>query len=189
MSDARVDISYCPSPHSFKNKVARVLWKAVWLFLFRPSPTIFHGWRRFLLRLFGARIDKSVHVYPSVKIWAPWNLTMSEHSCLAPYVDCYCVAPIVIGAHSTVSQYSYLCAASHDFENPKMPLITSPIIIEEQAWIGADAFIALGVKIGQGAVIGARTSVFKDVQPWIVVGGNPAKFIKKRELKSISKCM
>ncbi len=108
---------------------------------------------------------------------------MGDYSCLAPCVDCYCVAPVSIGAHSTISQYSYLCAASHDFENPSMPLVTLPVTIEDQAWICIDVFIGPGVSIGQGAVVGARASVFADVEPWTVVGGNPARLIKKRVLK------
>jgi putative colanic acid biosynthesis acetyltransferase WcaF len=180
----QVDVSYCPSPHSLKNKIGRVVWNIVWLFLFRPSPKVCYGWRRFLLHFFGAKLGKKVHVYPSCKIWLPSNLTMGDYSCLADNVDCYCVAPICIDAHSTISQYSYLCTASHDFENPKMPLITAPINIADQAWICADVFIAPGVNIGQGAVAGARSSVFNNVEPWTVVAGNPAKFIKKRELKA-----
>lgn len=180
----KVDVSHCPSPHSLRNKIGRVIWGMVWLFLYRPSPKIFHGWRRFLLRLFGAKIGKGVHVYPSVKIWAPWNLEMGDHSCLANEVDCYCAAKIKIKAHATVSQYSFLCTASHDYEDPHMPLITAPIVLGDGVWIAADVFVAPGVTIGEGAVVGARSSVFKDVESWSVVAGNPAKLIKKRELKS-----
>lgn len=108
---------------------------------------------------------------------------MDEFSCLASDVDCYCVAPIRIGAHATVSQYSYLCGASHDYDSPCMPLTAAPITIEDQAWICADVFIGPGVVVGQGAVVGARASVFKNVEPWTVVGGNPAKFIKNRVLR------
>lgn len=136
-----------------------------------------------LLRVFGAQIGKGAHVHPSAKIWWPKNLVMEEHSCLAPNVDCYCVAPVRLGAHSTVSQYSYLCAASHDFEDPHMGLVSAPITLEDQAWVCAAVFVGPGVKIGQGAVVGARASVFKDVEPWTVVAGNPAKFIKQRNLK------
>lgn len=88
-----------------------------------------------------------------------------------------------IGAHSTVSQYSHLCTSSHDYEHPNMLQTFAPIVIEDQVWIAADAFIGPGVTIGQGAVVGARGTVFKNVEPWTVVGGNPAKFIKKREIK------
>ena len=95
----------------------------------------------------------------------------------------YNVAPITIGANTTVSQGAYLCTASHDVTSPLNPLITAPIVIEDQAWIGAKAYIGMGVTIGQGAVVGATASVYKDVEPWTIVGGNPAKFIKKREIK------
>ena len=110
---------------------------------------------------------------------------MGDYSCLGPYVICYCGGGVQIGAHSTVSQYSHLCTSSHDYLHPNMPQTFAPIVIEDQVWIATDAFIGPGVRIGQGAVVGARTSVFKDVEPWTVVGGNPAKLIKKRELKEI----
>jgi len=107
---------------------------------------------------------------------------MAEYSCLSPEVDCYNVDKIKIGAHATVSQKTYLCTASHDITLSHNPLVTAPIIIEDQAWIGASAFIGMGVTIGQGAVVGATASVYKNIDPWTVVGGNPAKFIKKREI-------
>jgi putative colanic acid biosynthesis acetyltransferase WcaF len=157
-----------------REKVLRVLWGAVWLLLYRPSPRPLHAWRRFLLRLFGAQIGAGACPYPSAKIWAPWKLTMADYSCIANDVDCYCVAPISLGAHATVSQYSYLCTASHDYRDPSMPLIVGPIHIEAEAWVAACAFIGPGVKIGQGAVIGARSSVFGDVDSWAVVAGSPA---------------
>ena len=184
MVQKRVDVSYCPSSHSFWNRMARAIWGGVWLCLFRLSPKALHGWRRFLLRLFGAKIGKRVHVYPLCKVWAPWNLEMGDYSSMADYVDCYCVDKIVVGCHSNISQYSFLCTASHDFTHPNMPLVTVPIVIEDGAWVCADTFVGPGVTIGQGVVVGARSSVFKDVEPWTVVGGNPAKFIKKREMKA-----
>jgi len=172
------------SAHSFWNKTARLTWGITWLLLFRPSPRILHGWRRILLRLFGAKIGRGVRVYPSARVWAPWHLEMEDFSCLGPQVDCYCVAPIRIAAHAVVSQYSHLCSASHDYEHPDFPLITGPIVIGEGAWVATDAFVGMGVTVGPGAVVGARSSVFKDVEPWTVVGGNPARFIKKRLPKS-----
>ena len=165
------------------NKIARVLWQVIWLLLYRPTPRLFHLWRCMLLRLFGAQLGKAVHPYPSSRVWAPWNLEMGDHSCLSEQVDCYCVDKIRIGAHATVSQYSFLCTASHDYTDPAMSLITAPITIGERAWITADVFIAPGVNIGEGAVILARSSVFKDVEPWMVAAGNPAKVVKARVFK------
>jgi len=108
---------------------------------------------------------------------------MGPHSCLANDVDCYCVAPIELGAFALVSQYSYLCAATHDYQNPEFPLIPKPIVIRDRAWIAAGAFIGPGVEIGEGAVCGARSVVIRDVEPWTVCAGNPAKPIKRRRMR------
>jgi putative colanic acid biosynthesis acetyltransferase WcaF len=177
------NVSSYPSPHSLENKIGRVLWHITWLLVYRPSTRLFHGWRRLILRLFGARIGKGVHPYLSVRIWAPWNLEMGDQSCLGDHIDCYCVDKVRIGSHSTISPYSYLCTASHDYTDPAMPLITAPTVIGEGVWIAADVFVGPGVAIGDGVVIGARSCVFRNIEPWTVVAGNPAKFIKKRELR------
>ena len=123
----------------------------------------------------------TANIYSSAKIYYPANLEMDAYSCLASDVDCYNVAKIHIGANSTISQGAYLCTASRDITNPYNPLITAPIVVGDQAWVAADAFVGMGVTIGEGAVVGARTAVFKDVEPWTVVGGHPVKFIKNRK--------
>lgn len=169
---------------SLRNKIARSVWHFVWLLLYRPSPRLLHAWRCLLLRLFGAKLGKGVHPYPSARIWAPWNLEMGDHACLSEGVDCYCVAKICIGAHSTVSQYSFLCSASHDYSQAAMPLVAAPITIGEWVWITADVFVGPGVKIGDGAVVTARSSVFHDLPPWMVAKGNPAVAVKPREFES-----
>jgi putative colanic acid biosynthesis acetyltransferase WcaF len=99
---------------------------------------------------------------------------MQAYSCLADDVDCYCVAAITLGPHSTVSQYSYLCSASHDYHDRAMPLVIAPIAIEAEVWVAADVFVGPGVRIGEGAVVGARSTVMQDVEPWSVVAGPTA---------------
>lgn len=184
MMETKIDLSQYHNALSRKNQVVRMLWTIVWGVFARPLPrSVGSGWKRFLLRLFGARIDATAIVYSSAKVYYPANLTMGAYACLASDVDCYNVAPVTIGANSTVSQGAYLCTASHDITDPLNPLVTKPIVIEDQAWVAAGAFVGMGVTIGQGAVVGARAAVFKDVEPWTVVGGNPAKFIKRREIK------
>lgn len=173
---------------STRNKVGRVVWTVVWSLLYRPTPRLFHGWRRLLLRLFGAKIGKGVHPYPSARIWAPWNLEMGDHSCLSECVDCYSVDWIRIGAHSTVSQYTFLCTASHRYTDPDMPLVTAPITIGDRVWIMADVFVAPGISVGDGAVITARSNVFHDIEPWVVAGGSPARFLKARILSRGDNC-
>jgi putative colanic acid biosynthesis acetyltransferase WcaF len=167
---------------SLANKSLRALWNVVWLLLYRPSPRPFHAWRCWLLRLFGAQLGKSVHPYPSARVWAPWNLEMGDHACLADGVDCYCVDKISLGAYATVSQYSFLCSASHDYASLAMPLVAAPIRIGAHAWITADVFVGPGVNIGDGAVVTARSSVFSDIPPWMVARGNPAKPFKERQV-------
>lgn len=180
----KIDLSKYENHLGRKHQVIRLIWGIVW-----PLGTWFlprsmgMGWKRFLLRMFGAKIHPTANIYSSAKIYYPANLTMEEYSCLASEVDCYNVAPIVVGANTTVSQGAYLCTASHDITDRLNPLITAPIILKDQAWIGAKAYIGMGVTIGQGAVVGATASVYKDVEPWTIVGGNPAKVLKKRVIE------
>jgi putative colanic acid biosynthesis acetyltransferase WcaF len=166
------------------NRIARASWEIVRLVLYRPSPTPAFAWRRMLLRLFGARIGEGAHPYPSSKIWAPWNLTMGEHSCLAQDVDCYSVAPITIGPFVVVSQYAFLCTATHDFRAAGFPLRTKPITLEAKSWVAAGAFIGPGVTVGQGAVVGARAVVVQAVAPYAIVAGNPARVIGVRTVRA-----
>lgn len=184
MNGPSVDLAGYSSHLGMKNRAGRLLWNCVHATLFRWSPTPLFGWRAALLRSFGARVGSGAHVYPSAKVWAPWNLSLGEHSCLAPDVDCYCVAPIEVGAHATVSQYSYLCGATHDFEDPSHRLVPGAIRIGAGAWLAADVFVGPNVSIGEGAVVGARASVFKDIPAWTVAVGNPAKPLRKRVLRA-----
>ena len=172
------------SPYGVANKIRRMFWTICWTILARPFPrNMFMPWKRFLLRSFGANIADSAGVYASATIFMPWNLVMKDYSLIGPGVDCYNAAPIVLGNNAVVSQRAYLCTASHDITLNSHPQIEKPIIFEDRAWVAAEAFVGPGVTIGEGAVEGARACVFKDVEPWTVVGGNPAKFIKKRIIK------
>ncbi|HMP78874.1 MAG TPA: hypothetical protein PKD54_05440 [Pirellulaceae bacterium] len=181
--ETQVDLSAFQSQLTFRNKLVRAVWGWVWLLFFRPSPRLAFGWRRWLLRCWGARVAKGVRVYPSVRVYYPPHLELMHNAIVGPDVDLYCVDQIVIEANAMISQYSYLCTASHDYSHPGLPLVTAPIRIGTQAWICADVFVGPGVNVGAGAVVGARSTVFKDVEAWAVVAGNPAKKIKERELK------
>ena len=175
----------CPSPHSLTNKLGRVVWALVWGTLFRWSPRVLFGWRRFLLRCFGAVVGKNARISPSVKVWAPWNLVVGNEVAIAHDVDCYCVDRLTIGDHATVSQYSFLCTATHDIADPHMKLTTAPICINTQSWVCAGVFVSPGVTIGEGAVAGAMSVVTRNVEPWTVVAGNPARPLKARTLRSV----
>jgi putative colanic acid biosynthesis acetyltransferase WcaF len=165
---------------TFKDKLRRAIWNAAYSLFFRRSPRMCFSYRRWLLKVFGAQLGEPIYTYPTTRIYAPWNLQMGNNSTLGPDVDCYSMAKICIGDNTVVSQYSYLCSGSHDITHPAMPLIFHPINLGEGVWVCADVFVGPGVTIGDGAVVGARSSVFRDVEPWTIVGGNPARFIKPR---------
>lgn len=184
MEEKRIDLSKYRNNYSRKHRFIRALWIVVWTLFARPLPKSFcRKWKLMLLRMFGAKIHWTACVHASVKVFYPANLVMEEYACLGPEVNCYNAALVKVGAHTTVSQGAYLCTATHDISDPLNHLYSLPIVIEDQAWIASEAFIGPGVTVKQGAVVGARAAVFKDVEPWTVVGGNPAKFIKKRIIK------
>ncbi len=156
------------------NRCARLGWGVCWALLFRPTPRILHAWRVFLLRCWRAEIGNSVKVYPSARIWAPWNLKMEDNSIMGDRVDCYSVAAVTIGRGVVISQDACLCTASHDFRSPDFDLITKPVVIQDRAWVAARAFIGPGVEVGAKAVVGACAVAFKDIESGVVVAGNPA---------------
>ena len=184
MNNPQIDLSKYHNVLSRKHQLKRFFFSVIWFLLARPLPrSVGRGWKNLLLRLFGAKIAKTAHVYSSAKVYYPPNLYMGEYSCLASDVDCYNVAPVFVGNNVTISQGAFLCTASHDISDSLNHLITAPIRIEDQAWIAARAYVGMGVTVGQGAVIGATASVYKDVGPWLIMGGNPAKVIGVRNIK------
>jgi putative colanic acid biosynthesis acetyltransferase WcaF len=165
-------------------RVARLIWNTVWLLLFRPTPYFLcRRWRQYLLWAFRAKINSHVQVFPSCKIWAPWNLSFGIHVAIDDCVTLYSVDKITIGTKVAISQNVFICTASHDITCADRPLVTKPVTICDGVWIGAGAYIGPGVTIGEGAVVGAYAVVTKDVEPWTVVAGNPAILLKKRVLR------
>jgi putative colanic acid biosynthesis acetyltransferase WcaF len=179
----RVELQYAPSGWPFSVKLRRVLWGPFKLLFVRGSGRWLSPLRVYALRLFGARIEHPVLVMDGVKVWHPWSLTLHRYCTLGRGVEVYNYALITVGERATVSQETYLCSATHDFEDPTMPLIYHPITVGAQAWVAAGCFIGPGITIGEGAVVGAYSVVTKDVSPWTVVAGNPARVIKPRRLK------
>lgn len=179
----RLDRS-APSPYSRKEYAGRFTWEVVRLLLFRPSPRRAFRWRAMLLRWFGARIGKPLYVRPTCRVVYPWLLETGDWVQLGDDVVVYNLGPVRIGTHTTVSQGTYLCAGSHDYTQPDLPLTRPPITLGNGVWVAAQAFIGPGVTVGDNSVVGARAVVTRDVPPGVVVGGNPARVIKPRPMKS-----
>ncbi len=168
--------------YDIKTMIRRVLWGFCFPF-FYFSPRICFGWRRVVLRLFGAKIGQEVHVYNSATIYMPWNLEMGDYSAIGENAYIYNLGKVYIGSKTTISQRAHLCAGTHDYTKSNLPLLKPSIRILDYAWICTDSFIGPGVTVGEGVVVGARSVVVKNIPDWCVVAGNPAKFIKERSLK------
>lgn len=164
---------------SRKEQLGRVLWALAQPF-FALSPRPFWGWRRMMLRLFGAEVGTNVRVFPSVQITIPWNLTLGDYCAIGDRAILYALGPITIGANATVSQGAHLCAGSHDWRQPHMPLTKPPIIIGENCWIAADAFVGPNVTVSASAILGARAVANRDIPAFAIAIGNPAEIVSKR---------
>jgi len=167
--------------YSHKEYLKRFAW-AIIQPLWYYSPRYFWFWRVFLLNTFGAKISKGVRIYPSCKISQPWNLEIKKNTTIAWATILYCLGKVTIGEGVTISQGAHICAGTHDFENQDFKLIKKTISIGDNSWIASEAFIGPGVTIGCLAVIGARAVITKSISAKSVVAGNPAKFIKFRDL-------
>jgi putative colanic acid biosynthesis acetyltransferase WcaF len=181
----RTDPAHFSNPHTRASRIARMLWMLAYALLFRPTPWFMGAWRTWLLRRFGAKIGYA-RLHASAKIWAPWLLEIGNEVWIDMNVNLYNAFGLTIGDRVVVSQNTFLCSATHDYTDPRYKLTGARITIQDDCWVAADAFVAPGVTVHQGSVVGARAVVTKDVEPWSVVAGNPAKVIKERKLKDES---
>lgn len=161
----------------------RALWFFVGSPLVRSSWLPLASWKAGLLRLFGARLGRGVVVKPGVRVKHPWLLEIGEHSWIGEDVWIDNLAPVTVGRNACLSQGVYLCTGNHDWSDPAFGLVVKPIRVEDGAWVGARSVLAPGVVVGAYAVICAGSVVNADVPPMQVRGGNPAVFLKIREIR------
>lgn len=180
--DARTTGAGGPS-FTLRNRAERAAFSIVWALLARWTPPPLHGWRCWLLRRFGARIGRRVRLYASTSVWHPAFLAIGDDAIVGPRVRLYNQGRIAIGARAVVSQGAHLCASTHDAADPHFQLVLRPITVGEDAWIAAEAFVGPGVRVGGGAVLGARAAAFRDLEPWTIHGGNPARALKPRVVR------
>ncbi len=184
---ARQNLASFRLPENFRGRPDWFVqvWWVVQATLFACSPQFLYPWRRFLLRLFGAKIGAGVIIRPTAKVTFPWRLSIGDHAWIGDHVVLYTLGPITIGDDAVVSQRSYLCTGSHDESKPGFDIFTKPIIVEPGAWVATDVFIAPGVTIGMAAVIGARSSVFNDVPAEMLALGTPARVVRTRNKEKV----
>lgn len=177
-----VDLSKNKSPWPLRMKLRRGVWTYLVEPLVRWLPKSCSPARVAALRLMGAHIEPHCTILPGVRVLMPWNLNLGEHVAIGEGVNLYNFAPITVGRMSVVSQFCFLCTGSHDYNRADMPLTYAPIQIGEQAWVAADVYVAPGMQIADGAVVGARSVVTRSLtEPWAVYAGHPARKLKRRE--------
>lgn len=167
--------------YSLANKLHRLAWNVSCAIFFRPfGLPVFKKWRSFVLRCWGAKIGRGSIVHASANIWAPWNLEVGQLTCIGPHTIIYNPGKITLGNKVVISQYAYLCTATHDFTSSLNTLYWKPITVGDYAWVAARAFVSPGVHIHEYAIVGACSVLTKDAEAWGIYAGNPAKFIKRR---------
>ncbi|AFZ35422.1 putative colanic acid biosynthesis acetyltransferase WcaF [Stanieria cyanosphaera PCC 7437] len=159
-----------------------MFWWFVQAVVFPLSPHNFNGLRCWLLRLFGAKIGQGVLIRPTARFTYPWKVAIADNSWIGDDVVFYSIDQIQIGSHCVISQKSYLCTGSHNIQDRAFGLITAPIIIENGVWIATDCFVGCGVTIGANTVVGARSSVFRDLPAQQVAWGSPCRPHYQREI-------
>lgn len=181
---ARADLTRDPytfPQYSLRNRIRRQLWSIAWILLYRPSPRIGFAWRTWLLRCFGAKLGAHCRFYPASRIWAPWNLTCEDTVMVADRAELYNPAPMFLGSHAIVSQEAFVCGATHDYNNPAFPVISFPMRLGRYAWVAARAVVSPGVNLGDGAILGLASVATRDLEPWSIHAGAPARRIKDRK--------
>jgi putative colanic acid biosynthesis acetyltransferase WcaF len=173
------------APFSLRNRIGRQLWSIVYVLLYRPSPRPAHAWRAMLLKLFGAKLGVKCHFYAKCKIWAPWNLVCEDRVSVADDADVYNPAPMFFGSHAIISQGAYLCGATHDYNSTRFPLVSYSMRFEAYSWICARAIVAPGVNAGEGAILGLGAIATRDMEPYGIYAGTPAKKVKERLRSSV----
>jgi putative colanic acid biosynthesis acetyltransferase WcaF len=185
MTNQYQDLKNFKLPKKFRGRSAIIVqtWWITQRILFNLSPQIFYGWRNFLLRLFGADIGEKARLRPSVRITYPWNLTIGDHSWIGDHVTLYTLGEIAIGSNTVISQKCYLATGSHDYQRQTFDIYTKRISIGDGVWLASDVFVFPGITIGDGAVVGARSTVIDDLPEGVICFGNPAKPVKQRQMK------
>jgi len=183
MSNQYQDLSRFVVPPGFRgnNKIYLQLWWIVQASAFKWSPQILYGFRRFLLRCFGAKIGEKVLIRPTAHITYPWHLEIGDYSWIGDDTVIYNLAPIKIGANVAIAHRVYLCTGQHDTARVTFDIGAQPITIEDEAWLANDCFVAPGVRIGKGAVIGARSTVLKNMPTAMICVGYPCRPVRMRK--------
>ncbi len=169
------------APYSIRERLKRMAWAGLNATVWKVPRA--WGLRRTLLRAFGARLGSNVTFKASVTIVHPWLLEVGDWTTFGDRVTIYNLGPVRVGSHTTLSQDTYVCAGTHDYQISYLPLIRSPVTVGSGVWVAAQCFIGPGVTIADNVMVGARSVVAKDLPPDVVAAGHPARPLKPRVMK------
>jgi putative colanic acid biosynthesis acetyltransferase WcaF len=170
---------------SLQNRLRRVAWNLCYAIFYRLSPRPLHGWRVMLLRVFGAQLGAACHFYPKGKIWAPWNLICEDRVTLADDAELYNPSPLYLGSHAIVSQGAYICGATHLYNEMSFQLVSFPMRLGAYSWVCARAVVNPGVNVGNGAILALGSIATKDLEPFGIYAGVPARKVKERSRSAV----
>ena len=173
----------------FKNKdfypgnlILRILWYLFSLFFFKSSWLPFSFFKVFILRIFGAKIGKSIVIKPSVNIKYPWKLSLGNHVWIGENVWIDNLDNVVIGNNVCISQGAFLLCGNHNYKKDSFDLITKPIIVEDGVWIGAKSTVLPGVTAKSHSILSAGSVTSKNLETYSVYRGNPAEKVSIRTI-------
>lgn len=164
-------------------RILQRIWEFTRCVLCTTTPWFARHWRTMIYNIFASHVSYSAAIARTARIDYPWRFIIGNFSSVGEKSWIQCQDIVRIGNYVCIGEYVKIITGSHDVASKNFDLQTSSIIIEDNVWIATGAMLLSGVTIGEGAVVAAGAVVTKNVEPWTVVGGNPARFIKKRELK------
>jgi putative colanic acid biosynthesis acetyltransferase WcaF len=167
--------------HPGRNKLIQILWYFTNVVFLKSSWLPVSGFKVALLRMFGAKIGKQVNIKPSVNIKYPWRLSVGDYSWIGENVWIDNLDQVTIGKNCCISQGALLLCGNHDYKAEAFDLITGPIILEDEVWIGANATVCPGVTCHYRSILSVGSVASKDLEKASIYRGNPAEIVRRRD--------
>lgn len=158
--------------------------KVFWLHIVGCIPS--HCFRHFFYRLAGIKIGRGSTIHTKARFYDPRNISVGEDTIIGEEAVLDGRAKLLIGNHVDIASEVMIYNSQHNIEDESFKAEDKPVIIEDYCFIGPRSIILPGVTVGKGAIIAAGAVVTKDVPPYAIVGGVPAKIIGERKLKSLN---
>ena len=162
--------------------VKKFIWYYINIIFLKSSGLLIYKFRIAILSVFGAKLGIGIVLKPSISIKYPWLLSIGDHTWIGENVWIDNLVQVTIGNNVCISQGAMLLTGNHNYKKSSFDLITGEIILEDGVWIGAKAIVCPGVKCGSHAILTVGSVATKDLEPYGIYQGNPAVFIRKREI-------